>query len=46
MIFNGNLIVTTDLNTVRNMMGTHRIVAIGEPSPEFVATTLKEQFLS
>lgn len=39
MIFKGNLIVTTDMEMVKNMIGTHRIVVIGEPSPEFVAST-------
>lgn len=38
-MFRGTINVTTDLNTVQNMMGSHRIVFIGEPNAELVQAT-------
>lgn len=38
-MFRGTINVTTDLNTVQNMMGSHRIVLLGEPTPDLVQAT-------
>lgn len=38
-MFKGTMQVTTDLNVVQNMMGTHRIVVIGEHNPQLIQAT-------
>lgn len=38
-MFKGTMSITTDLNTVQNMLGSHRIVIIGEPDPQLVQMT-------
>lgn len=38
-MFRGSISITTDFNTVQNMLGTHRVVIIGEPDPQLVQMT-------
>lgn len=38
-MFTGTLSITTDFNTVQNMLGSHRIVIIGEPDQQIIQLT-------
>ncbi len=38
-MFTGTISITTDLNTVQNMLGSHRLVIIGEPDQQLIQLT-------